>query len=99
VAFIPSVIGIRMALGAQSSDVVKGMMAHGIKLIVTGVVLGVGGALAVARVITSVLFDTPATDLAAMIGATTILLFVALLACWIPARMAAQVDPLVALRH
>lgn len=92
-------IGIRVALGAHSSDVVGMVTRQGLKLTAAGVAIGAGLALGLARLITTFLFGVkpsdPTTYLAVAVGLTA----VALLACYIPARRAARVDPMVALRH
>jgi putative ABC transport system permease protein len=88
-----------MALGAEAADVVKAIVGHGMKLVITGVLIGLVGAVALAQVIKGVLFETTVNDPVTLASATVILVLVALLACWIPARIAAEVDPVVALRH
>jgi len=92
-------VGIRMAIGAQKSDVLKLFMREGLKLILAGLVIGLAGAFALTRLIQSLLFGVSATDgpTFALVGMG--LLVVALLACYIPARRATKVDPLVALRY
>jgi putative ABC transport system permease protein len=91
-------IGLRMALGAQASDVLKAMMKHGIKLIVAGITLGLGASFALTRFIRELLFGVEPTDPAILVTITLILLVVALAACFIPARRATRVDPISALR-
>ncbi len=92
-------IGIRMALGAQLSDVLKLVLNHGLKLTVIGAVIGLLGAYVVTRAITSVLYGVSATDPLTFVVVSVLLVGVALLACYIPARRATKVDPLIALRN
>jgi putative ABC transport system permease protein len=92
-------IGIRMALGAQLSDVLKLVLSHGVKLILVGVGLGLLGAYVATRAITSLLYGVSATDPLTFVLVSLILIAVALLACYLPARRATKVDPLVALRY
>ena len=91
-------LGIRMALGATARDVGRMIVGQGLKLVLTGVVTGVAGALALQRVIGKLLFDVSPTDPLTFTVIAFLLIGVALLACWIPAKRAASVDPLVALR-
>jgi putative ABC transport system permease protein len=92
-------IGIRVALGAQRSEILRLMFATGGKLIAIGLGVGIVGALAVTRVIASLLFGVRPTDAITFASAMLLLGVVALLACYIPARRAMRVDPMVALRH
>lgn len=92
-------IGIRMALGAQTSGVVRLVLGQGMKLVGAGLALGIAGALAATRVLASLLFEVKASDPVAFIGAIAALLCVALVANYIPAQRATKVDPMVALRH
>jgi putative ABC transport system permease protein len=91
-------IGIRIALGAQIRDVLGLVIWHGMKLALIGVGFGIAGALAVTRVLSSLLFNVSATDPLTFIGVATLLVLVALLACYLPARRATKVDPMIALR-
>ena len=92
-------IGIRMALGAQVGDVLKLMLSHGLKLTVMGVCFGLVGAYVVTGAITSLLYGVSATDPLTFVFVSLLLIAVALLACYVPARRATKVDPLVALRY
>ena len=92
-------IGIRMALGAQLSDVLKLVLNHGLKLTLIGAVIGIAGAYAATRAITSVLYGVSATDPLTFVSVSLLLVIVALVACYVPARRATKVDPLVALRN
>ncbi len=91
-------IGIRMALGAQHSHVLRLVMGHGSKLTAAGVVLGVAGALALTRFMNSLLFGVTAKDPVTFACVVAVLALVALAACYIPARRAMRVEPMVALR-
>jgi putative ABC transport system permease protein len=92
-------IGIRMALGARTTDVMKLIMAKGLVLTIAGITLGIFGSLALTRFLKSLLFGVTPTDKVTFVAVGMILLVVALLACLIPARRAAKVDPLVALKY
>ena len=92
-------IGIRMALGARMSDVLKLVLGNVMSLAFIGAAIGLAGAYAVTRVMSSLLFEVAPTDLATFVAVSAILIMVALLACFIPARRATKVDPLVALRY
>ena len=92
-------IGIRMALGAQMSDVLKLVLGNVMWLAFIGAAIGLAGAYAVTRVMSSLLFEVAPTDLATFVAVPAILIMVALLACFLPARRATKVDPLVALRY
>jgi putative ABC transport system permease protein len=91
-------IGIRMALGAQARDVLKLVIGQGVKLVLVGIALGLGAALLLARSLKTLLFSVSATDPLTFAGIALLLGSVALLACWLPARRATRVDPLIALR-
>jgi len=92
-------MGIRMALGAQSRDVLRLVMGHGLQLTIKGVVIGLVGAWGLTRLLTSLLFGITPTDSITLIGVVLVLAIVVLFACYVPARRATKVDPLVALRE
>jgi predicted permease len=92
-------IGIRLALGSPTTNVLRLIVGEGMKLAVVGCAIGLVAALALTRVIQSLLFGVSATDPLTIVASGFLLLAVALLACWLPARRAAGVNPMVALRH
>ncbi len=92
-------IGIRIALGAQQRDVLRLMLGEGMKMALIGVAIGIAVALGLTRLMVNILFGVSATDPLTFFGVATLLVVVALVACWIPARRATRVDPLVALRY
>jgi putative ABC transport system permease protein len=94
-----SEIGIRMALGAHPRDVVRLVVAQGMLLTICGVVLGLAAAYWLTRLMETLLFGVGATDATTFAGVAALLAAVAFLATWIPARRAARVDPLIALRY
>jgi putative ABC transport system permease protein len=91
-------IGIRIALGAQGRDVLRLILAQGLKPLVIGSVAGLIASLALSRALSSLLYGVTATDPATIVIVALLLSFVALLACYLPARRATKIDPMVALR-
>jgi putative ABC transport system permease protein len=91
-------LGVRAALGATRSDLMRMVLSDGLKLATVGAALGVGLALASGRVVAALLFETGPADPAVVAGATGVLMFIAVVAAVLPARRAADVDPVVALR-
>jgi predicted permease len=92
-------IGVRVALGAGSGDVLRMILSQGLRTIFIGVAIGIAGSLALTRTVESLLFGVTATDPLTFGGVTLLLVGAALLACYIPARRAMRVDPMVALRY
>ena len=92
-------IGIRMALGAQAIDVLTLTMKHGLQLVAAGLVLGIAGSFALYRVMRSLLYGVSASDSITLVLVSALIAVVATLACFIPARRAARVEPMVALRY
>ena len=92
-------IGIRTALGAQRRDVLRLVMREGTKIAFFGITSGIAGALALTRLMASLLFEVKPTDPSTFAGVAILLALVALAACYIPALRATKVDPMVALRY
>ena len=92
-------IGIRMALGARRTDVLTAVLRHGLRLTLLGVVIGLAGAYALTRLLSSLLYGVPPTDLLTFISVSFVLVAIALLASYLPARRAARIDPMEALRY
>lgn len=92
-------IGVRMALGARTADVLKLVLKNGLRLATVGLIIGVAGAFFLTRLMTRLLFETGPTDALTFVSVSAGLLLVAFFACYIPARRATKVDPLVALRY
>src|SRR6185503_5289684 len=92
-------IGIRSAMGAQPGDIFKLVVGHGMKLTLAGIGFGLAGSLALTRVLSTFLFGVSATDPVTYAGVAALLVCIALLACYVPARRASKVDPIVALRY
>ena len=91
-------IGIRMALGADRGQVLKMVIRYGAKLCAIGLMIGLGGALALRRVLSDLTFNVSTADPVIYSGAALLMFIAALLACYLPARRASRADPLVALR-
>ncbi len=98
VAFRTSEIGLRMALGASSTSVLRMVLAHGRRLTLAGIAIGIGGALAVSRLLQQALFEVSPADPIVYAGLAIVLLLVAECAAWIAARRATRIDPVIALR-
>jgi putative ABC transport system permease protein len=91
-------IGIRMALGATPASVLRMIMGQGLGLVFAGLVIGLAGALALTRLMSTLLFGVTPTDPITFAGVALVFLIAALLACYVPARRATRIDPLIALR-
>jgi putative ABC transport system permease protein len=92
-------VGIRMALGAQRVDVTRLFIKQGMTLVLSGVALGLLGAFALTRVMAGLLYEVSANDPLTFVGVALLLSSIALLACYLPARRASRLDPVVALRQ
>ena len=88
-----------MALGAQKKDVLKLVVGHGVVVTAIGLAVGLGAAIGLTRLMSTLLFEVTATDPITFIAVSVLLAGVALGACFVPARRAAKVDPMVALRY
>jgi ABC-type antimicrobial peptide transport system permease subunit len=91
-------IGLRMALGARGGDVMRLVVRQGMRLALIGLLIGLAGALVLTRLMSSVLYGVSATDVVTFAGVTLLLGLVVLIACYLPARRAAKVDPIIAIR-
>ena len=91
-------LGIRMALGAARANIFRLVLGHGVSLVSVGIVVGLIGAIALGRALMSLLYNVAALDTGAVVTAIVSLSAVALIACWVPARRATRVDPIIALR-
>jgi putative ABC transport system permease protein len=92
-------IGIRMAVGATRIDILRTVLRHGVTLTFVGVVIGLAGAVALTRVLGSLLYGMSATDPLTLAGASLLFTVIALVASYVPARRAARIDPMTALRY
>jgi putative ABC transport system permease protein len=92
-------IGVRLALGAQTGAILKLVVGQGMKLVASGVALGLAASFSLTRLMSNMLFGVSAVDPMTFGAITLLLTFVGLLACWIPARRAMKLDPMMALRY
>src|SRR5713226_9682885 len=92
-------IGIRIALGARPGDILGLVLGRGAKLTLTGVTIGIGAAVLVTRLMRGLLFGVSPIDPPTFVGVAILLTLIALTACYLPARRATKVDPMVALRY
>ncbi|MBO0798028.1 MAG: FtsX-like permease family protein, partial [Blastocatellia bacterium] len=92
-------LAIRISLGAEAGDVLRLVIGGGLKLALAGVALGLAGAMALTRLIAALLYGVSPTDVMTFSAVVLLLTLVALLACWIPARRATKVDPMIVLKY
>jgi putative ABC transport system permease protein len=92
-------IGVRMALGAQKVDVLSMILKDGARMTLVGIILGLAGAMALTRLMRTMLYGVSSTDPLTFISVAALLGAIAMLACYVPARRAMKVDPMEALRH
>jgi len=92
-------MGIRAALGATTGNLLRLVIGHGMLLAGIGLALGLAGSLALTRLISTLLFNTSPTDAPTLAAVALVLVTAALAACYVPARRATKVDPMIALRH
>ena len=92
-------IGVRMALGAAPSNILSMLVANGLSLTAAGIAVGLAASLVLTRCLRSLLYGIQPTDVATYVGVTAVLAGVVFVACWLPARRAMRVDPMVALRY
>jgi ABC-type antimicrobial peptide transport system permease subunit len=91
-------IGVRTALGASAPQILRQILADGLMLAGIGVTIGIGGAVAMSRAFSTLLYEVSPIDPVSLIAATVALIAIAALACFLPARRASQIDPMIALR-
>jgi ABC-type antimicrobial peptide transport system permease subunit len=91
-------LGVRLALGAKRGDVIRMVLGQGARLVVIGVLLGIGGAFAATRLLGSLLFGVDATDSLTVLAVSAAVMAVAMFAAWLPARRATTIDPAITLR-
>jgi ABC-type antimicrobial peptide transport system permease subunit len=92
-------IGVRIALGAQTANILRLIMRHGLKIVGTGLLIGIGSALVLTRLIQGILYGVSSSDPITLIAAVFVLGLAALLACLLPALKAARIDPMKTLRE